>query len=293
MSVDPIGFEGGDSNLYGYGWNSPVNVSDSLGQRVNPLNWVSWERRKYLEDIPEIMRAKGWFEAADLLDRWFDYPAGGKDKTLPDFETIKMEWVKKYAPVEEVYNEIFTKKIYINEAAIRKNLFRMLAKYPGSRRVEFGGNFSLPTLNFHDPYQEDKQEYLNVRYVGGQYDGFNGYTAALGRFPLYIGIRGTANFDPSNTSVCLEIRDVVVYVLDRFDFDDDPYSIYSQPLGVWWPDFHNLAESYTGINPLKGIWVNNKAFREYRQLYNIGGDFWILSDADIIPLSSTEYVTIN
>ena len=31
VTADPIGFAGGDLNLYGYVWNNPLNWSDSLG----------------------------------------------------------------------------------------------------------------------------------------------------------------------------------------------------------------------------------------------------------------------
>ena len=42
ISEDPIGFAGGDVNLYGYVWNSPYNFTDPFGYQGEGERYADW-----------------------------------------------------------------------------------------------------------------------------------------------------------------------------------------------------------------------------------------------------------
>src|SRR4028119_1135297 len=60
LSRDPIGFDGGDFNLYRYVFNSPVNWADPLGFKPNnpsdPYGYEKELRRRLEEEISNIFR---------------------------------------------------------------------------------------------------------------------------------------------------------------------------------------------------------------------------------------------
>jgi RHS repeat-associated protein len=58
ISEDPIGFAGGDVNLYGYVRNNPVNSIDPLGTEVFAVYYRS-DRRL---DVMDVNPGKGWFD---------------------------------------------------------------------------------------------------------------------------------------------------------------------------------------------------------------------------------------
>ena len=41
ISEDPIGFAGGDSNLYAYVFNDPIGLRDASGMVVDPISWTA------------------------------------------------------------------------------------------------------------------------------------------------------------------------------------------------------------------------------------------------------------
>ena len=54
---DPIGFAGGDGNLYGYVWNEPVNLLDPLG--LNPIGGISGPFPPWRRVTPVTPPSKG------------------------------------------------------------------------------------------------------------------------------------------------------------------------------------------------------------------------------------------
>lgn len=73
VSEDPIGFEGGDVNLYGYVWNNPQNFTDPMGldgwgnDAANQLDgYIEYARRFYKGDDQEWKRNGTVDTIADL-----------------------------------------------------------------------------------------------------------------------------------------------------------------------------------------------------------------------------------
>lgn len=89
---DPILFVGGDTNLYGYGLNNPVNVSDFSGLQVNwpeepgdkPVKVKEWFDKLKDGDPPGASQEYG-----DIIDEVKDT---AKEGTVPFFDKLKELW---------------------------------------------------------------------------------------------------------------------------------------------------------------------------------------------------------
>ncbi len=65
-SQDPIGFAGGDTNLYGYGGGDPINYTDPTGLFWNPLDEVKKAAGKGLEIVTSQQSANFWAGFGDM-----------------------------------------------------------------------------------------------------------------------------------------------------------------------------------------------------------------------------------
>jgi Family of unknown function (DUF6402) len=228
--------------------------------------------------IPGIMRANGWTEAAKLLDKWFADPANSTAAAgRPDTTTVTMDWVLGFSRAKVVFDEIKDQKLWVNEAA-RKQIVTLLMKLGKlqQRKVDFGDlAFPVPTLN---------NDYIQFRAVGNMLtDPIDGLFAALGRFVFRVAVKGSVSPQVVRSTLRYEVQitDVGIYVYDIFDFSG------FQPLGFW-----NPTTNYAGRNPFHGTLVTNKDFRDWRDNKQLshgkGGDFLVFSDLKTIHLSSPD-----
>ena len=77
---DPIGFQGGDSNLYGYVLGDPVNKIDPLGLYNCWFDWAPWlgpynctPKKDPQESAKEAICKKAEETCSDYAQRAFDY----------------------------------------------------------------------------------------------------------------------------------------------------------------------------------------------------------------------------
>src|SRR5208283_1618081 len=77
LSQDPIGFFGGDPNLYRYTGNDPTNATDPTGLAT----WTVNTAKETLENEIARWKANGWVAAAAMLQHFLD-KSGGKPYTL-------------------------------------------------------------------------------------------------------------------------------------------------------------------------------------------------------------------
>lgn len=91
--------------------------------------------------IPNIMRNRGWINAAKLMERWFSLPAtSAPNYAIPDTETIKMDtWLLTFHRAQQVYNSIISERIWANKPA-RLLLVKMLREkgFISEKNMSFG-----------------------------------------------------------------------------------------------------------------------------------------------------------
>src|SRR5689334_23421672 len=82
----------------------------------------------FVQNIPQLMRQKRWFEGEALQLKWFgsaenELVGQAKDgigttgDLAIDTATITMNWVLSYTRAKAVYDEIFSHQLYMNKAA--------------------------------------------------------------------------------------------------------------------------------------------------------------------------------
>ena len=58
-----------------------------------------------ITNIPKIMRARGWLDGAQLMEKWFAGPPTKPAFTTPDTTTIKMNsWVLTFSRAKSVFD---------------------------------------------------------------------------------------------------------------------------------------------------------------------------------------------
>ena len=235
--------------------------------------------------IPGFMRAKGWFNGARLMERWFssvanDRPAGGS----PDTTTISMaKWVLTFQRAQLVYNEIVGQRIWSNDKA-RLQIAKELKRQGlfGAKKVRFG--------NLGRRVPEIDREYVNYRVVGSIWDSLDDMFAALGRFTMRVAVEGhvepvippqsgrdggaapDAGTPPPPKEWTVTVEQAGIYCTDSYDFNGE------QSLGYW-----DFKSGEVGKTRLSGEEVTNKHFRDWRQQNHRGGDFLVFSDLSIPP----------
>ena len=224
-----------------------------------------------LTKIPKVMGSKGWTNGAALLREWFSNPASGG---VPDTTTITMNWVLGYSKAKEVYNSIFSERIYINRAA-QVEILKVLKR----KTVDKGGSFDFST-----PLPALDYDYINFKPVpsAGFMDSFDDLVAALGAFVFHVVVGGKVEDTGANNGqdrYKASIIDVGVYVRDSFDFNGD------QPLGCWNVCTDEVGKIFCG----GGEHVSNSDFREWRSRSSKGGDFKVYSDVKTTKLNSPEF----
>ncbi len=244
-------------NLYSFCSNASIYFYDYLGLID-------------VKEIPNIMMENNLNVAAKLLNLWFSYPS--KNIVLPNTDTIKMEWVLGFSRAKSVYENMKSKKVYVNDPA-KKEIQKMLKRTV----VGFSGSFCDLSRSVLDI---DK-DYVNYRSVGSIWDEIDDMFASLGRFNIRVAVSGTV-IPEGEDKACVTITKLGFYVRDSYDFKGD------QHLGYW-----NAETKYVGRNPFRGDKVTNKSFRDYQELTGFGHDFLLYSDVLINELDIPEKFIIS
>ena len=315
VGVDPVNFNGGDVNLYGYVKNNSINTSDALGLyypfpiQYDPMTGTYRDMSKplqsnehlYLEKLPGIANNMGWIQLEQLFYRWFSNSAGtdydnGRNINPPDTTTITMNWILSYPYAEEVYNNMIQGKIYQNAAALDR--IREEPQRVGITRF-VSGTFGTPLPSVMNSQWHEAHE-LNYRSVeGNMLDSEDALFAALANFNLYVAItQGEISVvNPRYKAACLKVTEIGIYARDSFDFIDDPGDIISQPLGFWSTSF-NMGVPFPTPDAIllpwnfPKLWISNDDFRHYQSMTGKGGDFYIFSNVRKISVQNPEWVIL-
>ncbi len=264
----------------------------------------------WLGDLPGVMRRQGWTTGANCMDRWFNRGAytlnlaqkiGQVDyRAMPasqvETRMVTMAWAMRFGRVRNVAEALRASwQTPRSIALLRSRVIRSGAMRPSKTPYDFRfGGFGAPTVAIHATCQ------ANSGPVGGLFDPFDDFYAALGRATMNLAVTGTCHVDKDK--VRLSVDGLGIYLRDSYEFIGD------QALGYW--NRHGVTSvaanvSDIAVTPTAGAdpdWsigigsvratiernyrVTNKSFRDFQQVSHRGGDFVIFTDLLRLSLPS-------
>jgi hypothetical protein len=250
----------------------------------DPLGASCDTTAELIPQLPRIMRNKSWLRAAALMERWLNNPANSNaEQGTPDIHTVSMSWIVSFERAARVFDQMVIDRIWMNEAGrgqIEQSLVTngLLPSAQGASRTfgELPVNICPPTQcraalhdKFHIQTRRVQQSVLTAP--------MDELTAALANFAFHIVAVGEVRFlgtEKTGSRYQVSIRRVGIYARDTYDFDDRGHRI-AQPLGVW-----DCNPEYVGTNTLRGRYLNNESFRNWRDKHGKGrgGDYLVFSD---------------
>jgi hypothetical protein len=217
------------------------------------------------------MRNRGWQMGARLMDQWFEREASTNRDAVPaDETTVTLEWILSFKRARVVYDQAIAEHIWVNDAA-KLVIAKWLDKNGKFKRwpTRFG-NFQKPIKDLHEDHIQNRVAGYDLIYVDGYF--WDDLLVSLGRFTFYFVVAGRVT--PMKAGHLVSVEKVGVYVRDSYDFQG------SQSLGAWkLPDWAEVLEFPSSCE------VGNNTFRNWRDDYNRGGDYYILTDLRIMETS--------
>jgi hypothetical protein len=238
-----------------------------------------------INDIPGIMRSRGWTQGAQLMDKWFNGPPLSKPFYVsPDLTTITIAWVLGFARARTVYDKMVNDKVWSNDNAkqVMADNFRKLGILKAYIKQSTKFPFNLTSLSAQDQHGL----HTNHGKVGG-YD-LDGLTAALGHFSIYV-TPLVGEIVPEGIGYLINVQKVAFHVMDSYDFEGSQY------LGTW--DVKDKSVSNTPPLPYDSnlgpdLAVFNVDFKEWRMANRKGGDFQVYSDVKVLSLNPPDSIWI-
>lgn len=256
----------------------------------------------WLGDVPGVMRRKGWTVGAECMERWFRYgayimspaeKAGNVDyRTLPgsvlETRLVTMRWATQFARVSGVVEALRTGWLTpASTALLRRRVAQTGALAPKGPARDFRfGDFTAPVVAINATCQ------ANSRPVGGIFDPYDDFYAAIGRGTLNLAVTGQCHAE--NGRARLRIDGIGVYLRDSYEFLGDQFLGYWNRDGVTSMAVNTSDIPVTAQGGDDGDWsigigrasttvqhhyrVSNQSFNDYRQASGQGGDFVIFSD---------------
>jgi Family of unknown function (DUF6402) len=239
--------------------------------------------------IPAIMRAQGWSQGAELMERWFRGPLSYKPYFFPappDLTTIKMDWVLRFSRARDAYDDMVENTVWSNDKA-KPVVFERMAD---QRLIRPFTNppVALPFDWSRKSVQDQHKLHVNYSVVDSPMLSLDSLTAALGNFSIYV-TPLVGYLMPQVFGTLVRLHKVGFHVMDSYDFDgyqflgrwnEDTNSVSSVPTA-----FENdINEGKDGLGTTHGE-VNNADFRNWRAANKKGGDFLIYSDVQELVLN--------
>ena len=182
-----------------------------------------------IQNIPRVMRSRGWHNGARLMDIWFSRPATTPGTySAPDTTTIRMDtWLLTFPRARAVYDQLVRERIWANgpgQRAVATMLRRKGLLTPA------GGAFG----RLADPVPVQDPDYINQRPVSNERE-FDDMTAALANYNLRVLVAGSVTPAPPGgpggvagpARYRVQITEVGIYMRDSYDFEGFQY------LGSW------------------------------------------------------------
>ena len=258
--------------------------------------------------VPEIMTSLGWDVGAKLQDEWFGREANDDpDLVEPDLSIVKMDWALGFSDAKAAHDSIFTRKLWVStngKPALIKEIKRMvtdgivtLPTKAGSS-AEFGVFRNSVITHKHkkapkagriptfDKYHYNESPY-NEGYMSALFSSLDGLTAGLANFVFRMSSGGTIT--KTETGYTIKVTKVATYVRDSFDFIDEDETD-PQTLGYWNMEKQKVSKT-PGVISSGYRHIENPSYRNYRDEFNMGGDYRLFSDLKYTTVSDSFDVT--
>jgi len=244
-----------------------------------------------LVEIPDVMEHRlNAPQGADLMRRWFNSPSFslpeswrssnvnfmGVPANHVDTTIIKMNWVAGFPRARAKLNQL--EQHYVNTPKASRELKRVLTRQGLIKQAR------LPIGTSSDAVVLHETAHLNSAGVefGRSVDPLD---CALASFTLHMAVSGFVQ--PTMPAVLshtheVEINKLHFYVRDSYDFTSE-----KEQLGFWSRD-----GASSSIYDPKRVFVENRAFRNWRDRHGRGGDFVIFSDVmtKVLPTPITIFI---
>lgn len=262
----------------------------------------------WLGDVPAVMRSKGWTVGAACMERWFErgaYIMTAAEKeakvdyrqspaSLFELGIATMQWAMHIPRVRMAAEALRTGWLTPRCVAnLRSRLTRQGRLAPDGQAQDFRfGDLAAPTIEVNETCQ------ANAQTVGGIFDPFDDYYAAIGRGTLNIAVTGQCRTEKGGGRLLVD--GLGVYLRDSYEFLGDQFLGYWNRSGVTSYAMNTEDIPVTAQAGADGDWsigvgsvsttveryygVSNKSFDDYRTAHSKGGDFIIFTDVMRLPL---------
>jgi hypothetical protein len=273
-----------------YGWSSgSFKLKTTLvGDDISNNDCLSKSSMllESVEDIPCLMRQKGWDLASELMDYWFSGSGNNLNLQLSEITDIS----EKSSSAIKDWEDKANNNSLLNQG-MWERLIEELKRTPnssGGTVIPDGGEFNhiqteIPQTNegWKDLPSEQQSNMHWFESQGIKEDALSAYGAAFGEGVLRLVANGEVVLN--NGNVTINVLEVGIYFRDSYDF------IGGQFLG-WW----SYDSPYVGLLPTLAypLWINNAAFRGYNE--SLGkqgnhGDFRVFSNIKRIYTNESYY----
>jgi RHS repeat-associated protein len=249
INRDPIGERGG-VNLYGMVANAAINFADFLGLDLRPGGAVA-----NVDQIPAIMRKKGFTVAATTMERWFSRRLG-EQSVVDDILTIA--WAEKYQVFNDAVTDLKARATNVSAAASLKNV------------LDKNGLLVTGQTFDHTVGKASAVEKFYFQSAASDKHTEDDFGFAVGAFNLHLVAKGKV----TATEIC--VSELGYYIVDPYRFneiDKKTGLVEEQRLGVW--DFNEMEyEGYleAWLSTAEFL-ITNQTFIDYQLAFKKGSDF--------------------
>ncbi|KAA1242358.1 DUF6402 family protein [Aquimarina sp. RZ0] len=247
--------------------------------------------------VPRVLEALGWNKGAELQEEWFSrQPSNNPDVNDPNLSIITMDWVLGFTSAQTLHTSMIAQKIWANSAGKRALLSEI-------KRMASDGEITIPTTDEASTnfgvfdtslitYKNrrvpkfDKYHYQERAFAPGTFSSLDDLTAALANFVFRMSSGGTITKTKDNYSI--QINRVATYVRDSFDFIDPGWA--SQNLGYWNIEENKVVKLAIGSGYRL---IENSSYQNYRDEFQMGGDFRLYSDIHFTNTNDTFEVPLT
>lgn len=244
--------------------------------------------------IPEIARrvaslhpaqgptAWGHNSLAEQVERWLSGSASSSKDISEAPYLMKLGNVLKFLRAKTGYEEL--RENALSEAGGELLLKRLAAtgKLPDERGkpapfnfIDYDPELTVDGIRPVNEWDFWERVYFNSRVVKRPYEEiinrvtkYNGQIAALGSFSFRILGKGTVT-RLNDYDFEIKLSESAIYLKDAFDFTDN------KDYGYWSKE----AKDYYLLEPKNpAVPVSDETFRDFRNRYNVGHDFYIFSE---------------